>query len=115
MCGDSLVSDCTLQKELQRVFSVSNCRPLADLLPTAKEKRAALVLLEIGAEGEVYQALRKLREKYATVAVISVGEYLATEKVAEAFQYGARDFFRIPYKTRLVVERVTSLARQKAN
>jgi len=94
---------------LIKYFEVITCENDKILWRTLAYKHVHLVLLEIGPEDTELEILQRIVKFNKELPVIVFGKEKKMETVAEAFEIGAQDFFRIPYKRNLLVERVIYL------
>ena len=102
--SDPLIDD------LGRAFLIPLCECEAELFKRVQHERIDGILLEIDSHGKELEIVKRLHEQCPRIPVIALGTNLPREIVAQAFRYGARDYFREPCKSGLLIERVEAMA-----
>jgi len=110
--GSSILLDVELRTELIKYFEVIPCEQIEILCRTLQDKQIHLVLLEIGIAGNELEILQEIVTQYNELPVIVVGKIKKMDNVAKAFEIGAQDFFRIPYKMKLLVEKACAIVQK---
>ena len=108
--GPALVNDRELQIELEKDFVVLSCERYDQLIRILNNKVIAILLFQLNSEQMQLTNLKQILSQYHKLPVIVLGNGGQMEMVAQAFQLGAGDFFRLPYRRDLLVERVKYLA-----
>jgi DNA-binding NtrC family response regulator len=104
------VEDEKLKHDLEQDFQVLPCEQSEDLIQKLQQHRIAIILFQINSDKTELEKLQRIFLKNKKLPVIVIGSGKQMELVAQAFQEGAMDFFRIPYQRDLLVERARFLA-----
>jgi len=110
LSGPAVADDEDLDIGLQN-YAVVFKNPDNNRLETiSSEKKIDLILLELldehPAETEV---IKKIKARHPHLEIIVIAGASDSEMLAKAFECGAKDAFRKPYKTALIVERIAAL------
>ncbi|MDR4497544.1 MAG: hypothetical protein MRK02_06425 [Candidatus Scalindua sp.] len=111
--GPTVASDdkliCELQKNVFTLTNTDNNRIESILM----ERKVDLILIEIshGSDSEV-EIIKKIKSLYPGVQIILINGNGDRELIARAYAYGAKDAFRMTYKTPLIVEMVKAIVRK---
>lgn len=108
--GALLAEDEKLKLDLEKNFFVKTCERGEDLIQELWQHQVAIILFQINLNNSEIENLRKIWRENKNVPIIVLGSGRKMETVAQAFQDGAIDFFRIPYQLELLVERIRFLA-----
>ena len=79
---------------------------------TIGKKTINLLLLEIGANGNELNFLKKIHIKRPGLRVISLGFEEPKEHLIKTFKYGSDDFFKMPLNIELLVERIEGIVKR---
>ena len=107
--GSSILTDAELRTELLKYFKIFSCEQIQFFNGIAQDRQIHLILFEIGIDGIELEILQRLITQYEKIPVIVVGRIKTMDNVAKAFEIGAQDFFRIPYKIKLLVEKACTI------
>lgn len=110
LSGPTIAFDEDLVTRLQNYAVVLKNADNDRLEAIVSKKKIDLLLIELmndyPAGTEVIKKIKARRPKLEIIVIVSAA---AGEALANAFEYGAKDAFRQPYKTALIVERVAAL------
>lgn len=110
--GPSLVADKELFHKLQEIADVFKNLENSQIEAILSEKKVDLILLEISKDHiSDVEIIKGLKSQYPKINIILIDGDGDREVIAQAFNYGARDAFRKPYNSTLIVERVNTLLR----
>ncbi|MCU0645581.1 MAG: VpsR-related response regulator [bacterium] len=109
--GSGLLSDDQLMKGLKKEFKVVTCPKIEELISNLNKLNVSVVLVEIDDDDIKLKSLMRLRSRHGKTPIIALGEGRQQEIIAKAFQLGVCDFFKVPSKFNLLVEKVRSLSK----
>jgi len=108
--GPSLVNDRELKIELEKDFVVLSCEIYEELIRILNNKLIDFLLFQVNSEEVQVTNLKQILSQNHKLLVIVLGNGKQRDMVAQVFELGAGDFFRLPYRRDLLVERVRFLA-----
>ena len=112
--GSTIALDTKLVTELQKIAAVVTNLDNSNVESFIENTQVDLILLEIfNKKRSEIEMIKTIKNRYPRVEIILINGEGNQDLMAEAFKYGARDAFRKPYKTALIVERVDALLRHK--
>ncbi len=112
--GSTIAKDKELASELQKCGRVLKNLHNFRIESILRKQNVDLVLFELIKEtASEINMVKKIKKLFPSTAIILIdGD---RELMAQAFSYGAKDAFRKPYKSSLVVERVKAVLGESEN
>ena len=106
--GPTIAKDEDLVNKLTKIAEVLRNLQNSKIEAILRKHEVDLILVEILKEtASELKLIKNIKSGFPSVAIILIdGD---RELMAEAFSYGAKDAFRKPYKSSLVVERVRAI------
>lgn len=106
--GPTIAKDEDLVNKLTKIAEVLRNLQNSKIEAILRKHEVDLILVEILKEtASELKLIKNIKSGFPSVAIILIdGD---RELMAEAFSYGAKDAFRKPYKSSLVVERVKAV------
>jgi len=109
--GSSIVLDMDLREELVKNFEVYPCDSFEKLQLTLNKFTISIILFQIDNNEKELINLQFVVSFYPLIPILVIGDSKQMKTVAQAFEFGAKDFFKMPYPRELLVERAKVLAR----
>ncbi len=114
--GLTIAIDKKLGDELQKSAVVLKNQDNPQIESITTDKKVDLILLEISkANPSEVEIIKTIKSRHPRIEILLVDGDGDREVIARAFEYGAKDAFRKPYKRALIVERVRALIRKEVN
>ena len=107
--GSTLLTDNKLMKRLKNEFQVVPCSKIEKLMSILNKLNVSAILMEIDEDDAELKPLTKAKSKHSKIPIIALGEGRQQDLIAKAFQRGVCDFFKVPYKVDLLMEKIKSL------
>lgn len=112
--GPTIALDVELVSQLQKTATVLTNLENGKIESIIAHSRVDLILLEVEKENRSeIEIIKNIKLLYPDIKIIPIGTETDRDLIAKAFEYGARDAFRKPYKIALIVDRVKALLRLK--
>ena len=87
---------------------------ISQLETTVRERNISLVVVELSRYWKKdLSAVHSLKTSFPQVLVVIVNGEESEEAVIQSFRIGAKDFFKKPYKKKLLAERVEALLKKR--
>mgnify|MGYP001088952571 CR=1 FL=1 len=108
--GSTVAIDEELVDELQKSAKVLKNTDNNQVEAIISERKVDLILFEISKDhfSEV-EIIKSVKTRFPNIEILLINGNQDRELTAKAFSYGAKDAFRKPYKSPLIVERVNAL------
>ena len=108
--GSSISKDVQLAHELERIADVLKCSENSEIEKILEKSRIDLILFEIeNYKKYKIEIIKKVEHLYPNIKIILITSN--RDSIANGFESGADDAFRMPYKRELIVERVAAILR----
>jgi DNA-binding NarL/FixJ family response regulator len=108
LCGNSVSRDAGLISALQKSAEVISNHDNDSIEAILESKKVEVIILEVpGLHPGEADIIREVKARYPETKIIFIDG--GRELMAMAFQYGASDAYRKPYKNGMLVERVETL------
>ncbi len=108
--GPTVAIDEELVDELQKSAKVLKNTDNNQVEAIISERKVDLILLEISKDhSSEVEIIKNVKSRYPNIEIILIDGNKDRELTAKAFSYGAKDAFRKPYKSPLIVERVNAI------
>lgn len=112
LSGRSVAADDDLYEALQRTVQVIKNLENNWIESILRQQPVDLVIMEVSeSKLNEIEIIRKIKQNFPETEFIVIGDDKDQPAIAAAFAQGAKDAFRRPYKTNLIVERVQALLR----
>lgn len=110
--GPTIALDIGLTGQLQKIATVLTNIDNNKVESIVAHTKIDLILLEIEEEmrSEI-KVIKNIKLLYPEIEIVIIHDERHRDVMARAFEYGARDAFRKPYKITLIVGRVKALLR----
>ena len=112
ICGNSILADSNLINQLKNDFLIITCTNVKNLPQLIKRYLSHILLIEIRGDNIDYEIIKKISTQNQEMPIIVVGDKNDMNMTAKAFNFGAWDFFRIPYYKDLLIDRVKSFSQK---
>ncbi len=113
--GSSFLLDMDLREELLKYFEIYPCDNFEKLQLTLNKFTISIILFQIDNNEKELINLQIVISFYPRIPILVIGDSKQMKIVAQAFELGAKDFFKMPYPRELLVERAKVLARVEKN
>ena len=114
LVGRSITRDLELLAMLEEHHEVSRFEEIEQAMAGLAAGRYSVLVLEaIGPTLGVLGMIPALRRVAPDARIVLVHETLSQDRLAQAFSQGVVDTFSTPYRTRLLAERIATLATSK--
>ena len=114
--GPTIAGDPKLGTEIQKNAIVLKNSDNQQILSILKNQKVELILFEIVNEYlSDIDLIKDIKTKFPEILILLIDGNGNRNLIAKAFQYGAKDAFRKPYKYDLIEERVRVLLNIKSN
>lgn len=114
LSGPTIAHDEKLKRELEEFAAVLTSDDNSQIEPILSGNEVDLIILEIMKVNlHEIEVIKIVKTKFPYTEIILVDGNANQEVVTQAFVCGAKDAFRKPYKTPLLVERANALLRSR--
>lgn len=110
ICGKDLVNDDLFLDLIQKNANTLFLKDLNNLENEVKELKSKILLFEFSKSFEDdLLRLKLLKAAAPWLEILVIGDGISREEVIRTFRSGIRDYFKKPYNTKLLVERLEAL------
>ena len=110
ICGKDLVNDDLFLDLIQKNANTLFLKDLNNLENEVKELKSKILLFEFSKSFEDdLLKLKLLKAAAPWLEILVIGDGISREEVIRTFRSGIRDYFKKPYNTKLLVERLEAL------
>jgi len=107
--GLSSTNDQFLLDDIGSVYTVRLCKKESGLWQVLQTTDIHAIVFELVPREQTYCILKELNLNYSRVPVVAIGLDEPVENIARAFALGIKDYFKKPYQSELIIERLEAL------
>ncbi len=110
LIGPTLKKDSILHTQLKREVKLYLYENIEFFWQSHGKNAADLALIEINSKKIQLKSIMKFHNKFPEIPIIAIGSGKPKDYLIQAFKFGVKDFFKVPYPVNLLAERVKFFA-----